>query len=143
MTLDEMVVHIEQLEERVAALERGNGAAHAEPDPSPVAASIVEPVRVTGSSFAIVAKALLAFAGAYLLRAVADSGYVPQWLGVVVGLVYAVAWLGLSAGVRVERKIASAVYGIASAFAVYEFFILLILTLITNRLARVTAGYSE
>jgi len=34
-------------------------------------------------------------------------------------------------------------YGIASAFAVYEFFILLGLTLITNRLAKVTAGYAD
>ena len=35
------------------------------------------------------------------------------------------------------------VYGIASAFAVYEFFILLVLTLITNRLAKVTSGYAD
>lgn len=34
-------------------------------------------------------------------------------------------------------------YGIASAFAVYVFFILLILTLITNRLAKATANYAE
>ena len=34
-------------------------------------------------------------------------------------------------------------YGVASAFAVYEFFILLGLTLITNRLAKATASYTE
>jgi arabinogalactan oligomer/maltooligosaccharide transport system permease protein len=35
------------------------------------------------------------------------------------------------------------VYGIASAFAVYEFFILLGLTLITNRIAKATASYAD
>jgi arabinogalactan oligomer / maltooligosaccharide transport system permease protein len=34
-------------------------------------------------------------------------------------------------------------YGIASSFAVYEFFILLGLTLITNRLAKATASYAD
>ncbi len=34
-------------------------------------------------------------------------------------------------------------YGVASAFAVYEFFVLLVLTLITNRLAKATASYAD
>ncbi|HJZ46539.1 MAG TPA: sugar ABC transporter permease [Roseiflexaceae bacterium] len=34
-------------------------------------------------------------------------------------------------------------YGVASAFAVYMFIILLVLTLITNRLAKVTASYAD
>ena len=34
-------------------------------------------------------------------------------------------------------------YGIASAFAVYVFFILLVLTLITNRMAKATASYAD
>ena len=34
-------------------------------------------------------------------------------------------------------------YGVASAFAVYMFVILLVLTLITNRLAKVTASYAD
>jgi arabinogalactan oligomer/maltooligosaccharide transport system permease protein len=34
-------------------------------------------------------------------------------------------------------------YGVASAFAVYEFFILLALTIATNRIAKATASYAE
>src|SRR4051812_48500607 len=99
LTLEEMLIHIEQLEERVAALERINGVVQPEPVRAAVQAEVPEQVRISGSSFAIVAKALLGFAGAYLLRALAESGYVPQWLGVVAGLAYASAWLGGAARV--------------------------------------------
>ena len=33
-------------------------------------------------------------------------------------------------------------YGVAAAFAVFQFFILLIITLVTNRLAKATASYN-
>jgi arabinogalactan oligomer/maltooligosaccharide transport system permease protein len=32
-------------------------------------------------------------------------------------------------------------YGVAAAFAIFQFFILLVLTLLTNRLARATASF--
>jgi len=34
-------------------------------------------------------------------------------------------------------------YGVAAAFAIFQFFILLVITLVTNRLARATASYDS
>jgi len=41
----------------------------------------------------VVGKAVLAIAGAYLLRAIAESGVVPRWMMLVAGIAYAGVWL--------------------------------------------------
>jgi hypothetical protein len=94
VTLEEVLLQVKQLEERVAALE----GCTSQPAPQPVAQAPTPPpprpgLSFTGGNFAIVAKALLGFAGAYLLRAIAESGSLPQSIGITAGLLYAVCWL--------------------------------------------------
>ncbi len=69
---------------------------------------------LTGGTFATVAKALLGFAGAYLLRAIAESGSVPQSIGIIAGLVYALFWLIWSTRVEPEDRTATTLYGLTA-----------------------------
>jgi hypothetical protein len=112
VTLEEVVLHVKELEERVAALERL--AVQSVPAPTlpqePAAPALAQPsLNLTGGTFAMVAKALLGFAGAYLLRAVAESGAIPQSFGIFAGLIYAFAWLIWTA------RSGTTLYGLTSA----------------------------
>jgi hypothetical protein len=68
----------------------------------------------TGGNFATVAKALLGFAGAYLLRAIAESGSLPQSIGIAAGLVYAIFWLIWSTRLGPEDRFGTTLYGLTS-----------------------------
>jgi hypothetical protein len=60
-------------------------------------------------------KAVLAVAGAYLLRAVAESGAVPRWMMLVAGIVYAGTWLIWAAKTESRSRFASVVYALTVA----------------------------
>jgi len=119
VTVEEVARHVKELEKRVAALERL--AAITVPE---LAVAVSETVLVTGASplqpgfslssgtFATVARVLLAFAGAYLLRAIAESGSIPQATGIVAGLAYAFFWLAWSA--RLQDRAGIVLYGLTS-----------------------------
>jgi hypothetical protein len=111
VSLEQVLLRVEELERRVAALEGRDQPPAASP-------AIAEPppprppaFAISGGLFATVAKALLGFAGAYLLRAVAESGSFPQSLGVAAGLLYAVAWLVWSTRQEAEDQFTSTLYG--------------------------------
>ncbi len=110
---------LEHLESRVSALERSPKAINSRPSPATAGASTTpaaEPVALPheGGVFPVVGKAMLGIAGAYLLRAVADSGSLPQWVVVALALAYAGMWLLWAA--RVPANIfASAAYAVTSA----------------------------
>ncbi len=108
-TLEEVLLRVEALERRVAALEGHDQ----KPAVEPVIAEVPRPpaFSLSGGTFATVAKALLAFAGAYLLRGVAESGSFPQSLGILAGLLYAVFWLFWSTRQHALDKFASTLYG--------------------------------
>ncbi len=86
---------LRSVEARVAALE---GKGEASPAPA------LEPVRVlpaatepTGPSIvALAGRCLFVLAGAFLIRALTDSGAFPRALGVALGLAYALTWLILA-----------------------------------------------
>jgi hypothetical protein len=88
---------LRSVEARVAALE--GAAAPANPRPVPVPPA--EPVPATSaapesplSSYAVLAgKCLFVLAGAFLVRALTDSGTLPRGAGVALGLAYALTWL--------------------------------------------------
>src|SRR5664280_2914712 len=88
---------LRSVEARVAALE---GAA-APKSPRPVPVPPAEPVPATSaapesplSSYAALAgKCLFVLAGAFLVRALTDSGTLPRGAGVALGLAYAMTWL--------------------------------------------------
>ena len=95
-SLDLLSNRVDELEKRVYALEHPETAtvrtnvAHAEPQVKVAD----EPSSIqTGNVFPALGKALLGIAGAYLLRAVAESGPVPQLAVSSVAATYAFAWL--------------------------------------------------
>ncbi len=113
MTLEEILLHVKELEERVAALERFTGQVV----PQTVATLPAPPLpgfSFTGGNFATIAKALLGFAGAYLLRAIAESGSIPSSIGIGAGLVYAVFWLIRSTRLGPEDRAGTTLYGLTA-----------------------------
>lgn len=67
-----------------------------------------------GGELALLGKAMLGISGAYLLRAVAESGTVPKLAVVVLALTYAGLWLVLAARVSAAALHTSAVYATTS-----------------------------
>lgn len=75
-----------------AAVRPAAAAGGAEPEevlPAPSASDMARLLGLTG-------RTLLAFGGAYLLRAVTAAGYLPEAAGVVVAFAYALVWLFLA-----------------------------------------------
>jgi hypothetical protein len=109
---------LEHLESRVSALEQSSKSAASRPSPATAAASITpvtEPIALPqeGGVFPVVGKAMLGIAGAYLLRALAESGSLPQWVVVALALAYAGMWLLWAA--RASIPFSSAAYAVTSA----------------------------
>ena len=125
--LAQLTARIEKLENRVWALEHcSEKAASAASEAAAVAAlatvAALEPSEDAfsfapeGGGFTVLGKAMLGIAGAYLLRAVAESGSVPKLAVIVLALAYAGMWLGWAARVPATARFASTVYaGTAAA----------------------------
>jgi hypothetical protein len=117
--LARLTARLETLEHRVSVLEHPSETAASTPAElaSPIAKpSTVEalPFEQEGGMFPVIGKAMLGIAGAYLLRAVAESGSFPKLAVVVLALAYAAMWLVWAARVPAEARFASAVYAITS-----------------------------
>ena len=109
---------LEEMERRVAALE------HLPKPATPVAIPVAAATKAApaaeelalpqaGGLFPVVGKAMLGIAGGYALRAVAESGSVPELAVVALALAYAGTWLVWSA--RVRASLARTVYAAAAA----------------------------
>jgi len=110
---------LEQLEDRVCALERSSATAASLPSaptaPGQGTSNAEErTVPLTGGVFPVVGKAMLGIAGAYLLRAVAESGSLPQVVVVALAIAYAGMWLLWAARIS-ANLVASAAYAVTSA----------------------------
>ena len=116
---------------RLAALEAALGAPlEAAPRPvAPAAAVAAPPPALTeaADAGAPVARALtlagrsfLVLGGAFLLRALTEAGRLPAFAGALLGLVYALAWIGLALldGSRGART-SAAVHGLTAALVAY------------------------
>ena len=122
--LARLTTRIENLERRVCTLEHPSATAatvHAAAA-IPAARSILTqptataiPVAQDGGVFAVLGKAMLGIAGAYVLRAIAESGSFPKLAVVVLALAYAGTWLVWAARMRVEAVFASTVYATTAA----------------------------
>ncbi len=118
--LARLAARIETLEHRVSVLEHPSSVpslAPAKPatpvaSPTPVNTS---PLTQDGGTFAVLGKAMLGIAGAYLLRAVAESGSFPKLAVVVLALAYAGMWLVWAARCPAEKRFASTVYATTAA----------------------------
>lgn len=118
--LEHLSQRIADLEARVAALERPaavfpqagiTGAA--EPPTSPSVRLVAN--HSPGTVVPILGKATLAMAGAYLLRAVAETGVVAQFPMIAAGIVYASLWMAWAVRAHRKDRFASATYGITAA----------------------------
>jgi hypothetical protein len=111
---------LENLERRVSALDHLPQPATAFPVQTAVPASGV-PVAdelapaQAGGAFSVVGKAMLGIAGAYVLRAVAESGSFPKLAVVVLALAYAGAWLVWATRVPAGARFASTAYAVTAA----------------------------
>ncbi len=101
----ELAESLRQIEGRVAALERGAAG-------SPAAARRAAPVVGAGrreaaatapskpaditKGLSLGGRTLLVLAGAFVLRALTDSGTLPVWLGVGLGFAYAGTWIAMA-----------------------------------------------
>jgi hypothetical protein len=112
--LEQLEIAVRALQARVAALESGLVAARdagpstSEASPKSAPASELPPpegdaFEGLGAAPALAGRALMAVAGAYLIRALAESRLLPTRLALVLGLGYAAAWLA-RAGVEARRR---------------------------------------
>ena len=113
---------VDQLEQRVLRLEHPDEAVAASPASTPHPPEVesqqsVEPPSFTqsGTVFPVLGKAMLGMAGAYLLRAVAESGSVPKLATVALAIAYAGMWLILAARFVGGQWFASTIYSGTSA----------------------------
>jgi hypothetical protein len=138
LVIDRLISRLDELESRVAALERVQEARPAEPHHvtiAPPAATSASTVA-TGAKLAVIpapqahplaqlsrssnpmpviGKVFLGVAGAYLLRALAESGSLPMWAVAGVAMLYAGAWLLAAARTASPPIFAGASYATTAA----------------------------
>lgn len=104
---------VQNLARRVAWLEQHAGLstpAAAQASVTPGVAEIPEnhPLAGMPGILPVVGRALLGLAGAYLLRALTESGSLPAGAGTAVGIVYALGWLGWAARRAAKERLKTA-----------------------------------
>jgi hypothetical protein len=122
---EQLSEQVRDLERRVSALESQSANATAAPA---VSGSVVPPklpppergqgfarVNVSAGALPVFGKAVLGIAGAYLLRAVAESGTIPQLPVLMVAIVYAGMWLVWAVRTHAANPFASVTYAITAA----------------------------
>jgi hypothetical protein len=122
--LERLTARVEALEKRLVAIEALEHPSTAEQS-APVARQPFTPQTAeageglsftqAGGVFSVLGKAMLGIAGAYLLRAVAESSSLPRLAIAAVAIVYALLWLVAAVRVPVEAWFASTVYAGTSA----------------------------
>jgi hypothetical protein len=110
---------IEELERRVAALETSSRVV-----PVRSALTVKEQERTAPTEnyelpeasgiFAVLGKAMLGIAGAYLIRAISESGALPQIIVLALGVVYAGSWLFWATRLRAAGRFTSTAYAVTA-----------------------------
>jgi len=68
----------------------------------------------------LVGRGIMAFGGAFLLRALTERGAMPQTAGVAVGLAYALLWTFMAdRAARADRKLDATLYGLVTAMIAF------------------------
>ena len=122
--LEQLTARLNTLEHRVFALEHSTDTKNAaylvasDAAPSdPASTDSDKELRVTlsGGTFRVLGTAMLGIAGAYLLRAVAESGSLPKVAVAATAIAYALAWLVLASRAKAGDWLAGTVYACTSA----------------------------
>ena len=111
---------VEDLERRICLLERSSPAQSSMSvarmnAPASSASKDDFGMSESGGAFPVLGKAMLGIAGAYLLRAVAESGSFPKLAVVALALAYAAMWLAWAARVSLDAQFARVAYAATSA----------------------------
>jgi len=117
-TLEQLAARVDALEHRVHDLEHSPSAIiHS--DVQPLASAAVPSDLPSGEqisgAFLLIGKSLLGIAGAYLLRALADSSVLPRLLIAAIAIAYAIAWLVAASRLKPGMRFAPALYASTSA----------------------------
>lgn len=124
-SLEQLSQKIEELEQRLVVLERQKSQAG--PVDSPTPSAILQgprapetwrgfpPVEAPSSAVPILGKAVLGIAGAYLLRALAESNSIPKLPVLFVAIAYAYGWLIWAARIHRVTRFAGTTYAVTSA----------------------------
>jgi len=118
-TLSQIIHRIDDLEDRLCVLEHRPEAQTtlrpAELEPGDTAAIALPAWQARRSSaFSVLGIAMLGIAGAYLLRAVAESGTVPNAAAVALATAYAGGWLFAAARIHVADGFSRTIYACTS-----------------------------
>lgn len=119
-TLEQLTARLEELEQRISLLERppavsDREAAAENAAPAASSADIGPSFVQAGGLFSVLGRAMLGIAGAYVLRAVAESTSLPKLILAVIAIAYAILWLVWAVRVKAEEWLASTVYAGTSA----------------------------
>ena len=125
LVLEQLSEQMRSLERRVAALE---GQPEKRPSSEPQSSSVAlerprppatwrgfPPVETPSGVVPILGKAVLGIAGAYLLRAIAESSSVPKLPVLFVAIVYACFWMVWAVRIHAASRFASITYAVTSA----------------------------
>lgn len=124
--LDQIAERLSDLERRVAALE-GHPPALARPPQPNVSFSRSRqdtksgdvlwgflPIEMPSGAVPVLGKSVLAIAGAYLLRAIAEAGPIPKLPILIAATAYAALWMVWAVRTHERNRFASATYGVTS-----------------------------
>ena len=114
-----------EIEARLERLEHVISDLHLPDSPSRLPATAADTVLPAGllsiqpdaiAWLTLAGRTLMVLGGAYLLRAITESGRLSASVGVVIGLGYALAWLGAAdrAGMHGDRKLSGAFHGLTA-----------------------------
>jgi hypothetical protein len=94
--LERLAGRVADLERRLAAVEVRGGAAAVQPAGAAMERPLLPLAADFSSLAALLGRTLVVLGGAYLLRAFTDAGTLPPHLGVPIGLIYALIWIGMA-----------------------------------------------
>jgi hypothetical protein len=114
----ELAESLRSVEARVAALEGTAAPKGPRPVPVPPAESVpatsAAPESPLSSYAALAGKCLFVLAGAFLVRALTDSGTLPRGAGVALGLAYAMTWIVVADRTGRAGRAAATAWGVTA-----------------------------
>ncbi|NOZ01851.1 MAG: hypothetical protein GXP54_08190 [Deltaproteobacteria bacterium] len=123
LRLDELAADVRELQRRVRTLEDQVSSIDVFPEidrhEDDEAAGDETPLWTTGLP-AIIGRTIMVFSGAFLLRAVTETGVMPDLAGIGVGLAYAAVWSWMAdRAARAGRRMDAAFHGIATTMIAF------------------------